>query len=76
MPARDGIDILQLELDGKLPHWLNPQQKNFEQMEAIRRKHRAKWLAEQEAQRKTARWVSVKSRALQLLERTAYLVGR
>ena len=55
MPACDGIDILQLELDGKLPHWLNPQQKNFEQMEAIRRKHRAKWLAEQEAQRKTTR---------------------
>lgn len=47
-PARlDGtvIDILNSELTKKLPHWLSWQGKNPERVEAIRAKHRAKYLA-------------------------------
>jgi HK97 family phage prohead protease/HK97 family phage major capsid protein len=39
------VDILAMELAQKLPHWLDPQQKNPAAFDAIRAKNRAKWLA-------------------------------
>lgn len=45
------IDLLQMELEQKLPHWLDPQQKNPERFDEIRARNRAKWLAEQKAKR-------------------------
>jgi hypothetical protein len=50
-PDVEHIDILQMELDQKLPYWLDPSQKNPEKMAAIRDKHRAKWLADQKAKK-------------------------
>ena len=41
------IDILQMELEQKLPHWLDWTQQNPDKVKAIREKNRAKWLAEQ-----------------------------
>jgi hypothetical protein len=41
------IDILQHEIDNKLPYWLHPSQKRPVDRAAIMAKHRAKWLAEQ-----------------------------
>lgn len=46
-PDVEYIDILQMELDEKLPYWLDPREKNPDEAEAIRAKNRAKWLAEQ-----------------------------
>ena len=53
-PGVEHIDILQMELDQKLPYWLDPSQKNPEKADAIRKKHRDKWLAEQ-AKKKPAK---------------------
>lgn len=50
-PPKLKIDILAMELEQKLPHWLSPSEKNPEAFEAIRRKHRDKWLAEQKKKR-------------------------
>ena len=46
-PGVEYIDILQMELDQNLPYWLHPSQKNPEKADAIRKKHRDNWLAEQ-----------------------------
>jgi hypothetical protein len=46
-PEVEHIDILQMELDRKLPYWLDWSQTHPEQVDAIRRKNREKWLAEQ-----------------------------
>jgi len=49
------IDILQMEIDEKLPHWLSWPQKHPEEAAAIRKKHRDRWLAEQKAKRPKAK---------------------
>src|SRR5262245_8413201 len=43
------IDILQMELDGKLQHWLDPYTVNSDRVDEIRKKNRAKWLADLKA---------------------------
>lgn len=48
------VDILDMEIAGNLPHWLSPSQKNPAAFDAIRAKHRARWLAEQKAKREKA----------------------
>lgn len=47
------VDILALETDQDLPYWLDPAQKysGTPTREAIRAKHRDKYLAEQQAKR-------------------------
>jgi hypothetical protein len=44
------IDILKMELEKKLPHWLSPQAR-FSGRDAIVKKHRDQWLAKQRAER-------------------------
>lgn len=47
------IDILEIEVTGNLGHWLSPEEKyrhqNDERRDAIRKKHRDRWLAKQRA---------------------------
>jgi hypothetical protein len=45
------IDILQTELEKKLPHWLDPTQRYPEKFDQIRNRNRARWLAEQKKNR-------------------------
>ena len=68
-PEKIEIDILQMELDKKLPHWLDPSQKNPEKFQAIRDRNRARWLAEQEKKRRQKRWQEAKARAEATLDR-------
>jgi hypothetical protein len=39
------IDILKMELDRKLPHWLSPEARKSG-IQEIRKRNRARWLAE------------------------------
>jgi hypothetical protein len=55
-PGRDGmpeqpilIDILQMELDTKAPHWLSPPCRQDARRDEIRAKNRAKYVAKQKA---------------------------
>lgn len=45
------IDLLEMELNSKQPHWLSPYYKYSDKIEAIRAKYRAKWMAERELRR-------------------------
>jgi hypothetical protein len=50
------LDILMKEKNENLPYWLDPSQKRDpETQQDIRDKHRARWLAEQEAKRAKAK---------------------
>jgi hypothetical protein len=51
-PDIEYIDILQMELDQKLPYWLDWSQTHPEEVAAIRKKNRDKWLAEQTSSKK------------------------
>jgi HK97 family phage prohead protease len=57
------VDILQMELDQKLPHWLDPSQRYFNKHEAARKKNRERYLAEQKAKRKGSKQMSAWQRA-------------
>jgi hypothetical protein len=46
------IDILQMELEQKLPYWLDWSQTHPKEAEEIRKKNRDKWLAEQTSSKK------------------------
>ena len=50
------IDILQMELDGKLQHWLDPHQRDPAHIEDIRNRNRAKWVEEQKHKGRQKRW--------------------
>ncbi len=39
------LDILKMELEKRLPHWLSPAGRNSHKIKAIREKHRARHLA-------------------------------
>src|SRR5262245_52311827 len=45
------IDILAMELEQKLPHWLDWRQRNPEKVREIRERNRAKWLAQRKAKK-------------------------
>jgi hypothetical protein len=47
------IDILKMELEQKLPHWLSPRGR-FSGRDAIRKKNREQWLIKQRAEREAA----------------------
>lgn len=47
--SRHEIDVLQMEADNKLPHWLDPRERNKGKFDALRAKHRAKHVARQRA---------------------------
>ncbi len=49
MPKVIEVDILQQELDQKLPHWLSPQEKDKDKLRAKMDQKRANWLAEKKA---------------------------
>jgi len=48
------IDILQMELDQKLPHWLSPAGKGKGSLADIRKRNRDKYLKERQAAREAA----------------------
>jgi hypothetical protein len=52
MPAKDTyeINVLLTELQQKLPPWLDPRQRHPEKYDAIRNKHRVRWIAEKDRQ--------------------------
>ena len=64
------IDILQMELDKKLPHWLDWTQRYPDKADAIRKKHRDKWLAEQKQKKRTKAFQAAKVQAQATLDRT------
>jgi len=70
-PEKIEIDILAMELEKKLPHWLDPTQKNPEKFAAIRERNRAKWLAQLKAEQRQKRWQRAKARAEATLARVA-----
>jgi hypothetical protein len=47
------IDILHMEMEGELPHWLSPQMRfpSEAKRKEISDRHREKWLAEQKKRR-------------------------
>ncbi|WP_028164114.1 hypothetical protein [Bradyrhizobium elkanii] len=49
------IDIVLMELQQHLPHWLDPKERYPEKFDAIRDKHRERWIAEQQARGKKAK---------------------
>jgi hypothetical protein len=55
-PGPDGqvrsVDILALEMDQNLPHWLHPIHSDTPAKRAIREKHRAKYLKQQKRKSK------------------------
>jgi hypothetical protein len=51
-PEIEHINILQMELEQKLPYWLDWSQTHPEEVKAIRKKNRDKWLAEQTSSKK------------------------
>src|SRR5262245_61056864 len=69
-PATLHIDILSMELEKKLPHWLDPTQRDPAKFDAIREKHRAKWEAEQKKKRRQKYWAAAKAQAEATLDRT------
>ena len=68
-PEKIEIDILAMELEKKLPHWLDPTQKNPEKFAAIRERNRAKWLAQLKTEHRQKRWQRAKARAQATLAR-------
>lgn len=51
-PAVEQIDILAMEHEYKLPHWLSFAERYPERAAAIRKKNRDKWLAERQKNQK------------------------
>jgi hypothetical protein len=43
--SKTKIDILKMELDEKLPHWLSPQARYSHRHDAARKRNREKYLA-------------------------------
>ena len=68
-PEKYEIDILQMELDKKLPHWLDPMQRDPAKAEAIRKKHRDKYLAEQKQKKRSKAFQAARMQAQATLDR-------
>lgn len=47
------IDPLQMEADGKLPHWLDPRERNKGKFDTIRAKHIARHKEQRAAKRRS-----------------------
>lgn len=50
-PKKEKIDILAMEFEYKLQHWLSFPERYPERAAAIRKKNRDRWLAEQKKKR-------------------------
>lgn len=70
------IDILQMELDHKLPHWLDPTQRDPELVEHIRNRNRARWIAAQKARGRQKRWQHVRAQAEAILAGSPSQIGQ
>ena len=70
-PAKYEIDILAMELEQNLPHWLHPVNRypSEETKRQIRDKHRSQHLAKQKKKRKAASWIQVREAAESTLAR-------
>jgi HK97 family phage prohead protease/HK97 family phage major capsid protein len=68
--AKVKVDILAMELAQKLPHWLDPQQRNPAPFDAIRAKNRAKWLASLKSSSTKKAWAAVRAKAEKLLAKS------
>jgi hypothetical protein len=68
----EGIDILWMELSQQRGYWLSPQERFKDKLSEIRQRHRAKYLAEKEKERKQKRWQRLRREAEELLARTGF----
>lgn len=76
MAKVEEIDILQMELDKKLPHWLDPYERDPQMVEDIRERNRAKWAAEQKTKGRQKRWQRIRARSDALLSSIPSIVGQ